>query len=103
MKDNNELQRAMNLLEKQGWNPMICDTPIAVSSCSVKCGIPTEIGDECIDDYWLLPKSLTNMQPEIIIRANGNSMIDAGYEDGDIVKAEDMQHYISALEEVNAL
>lgn len=86
MKDNNELQRAINLLEKQGWNPMICDTPIAVSSCSVKCGIPTEIGDECIDDYWLLPKSLTNMQPEIIIRANGNSMIDAGYEDGDMLR-----------------
>ena len=86
MKDHNDLKQAISLLEKQGWNPMVCDTPIAVSSCSVKCGIPTEIGDEYIEDYWLLPKSMTNMHPEIMIRANGNSMIDAGYEDGDLLR-----------------
>ena len=28
---------------------------------------------------------------------------DVGYEDGDLIKAEDMQHYIEALEEVNAI
>ena len=57
-----------------------------ISNNSVKCGIPTGIGDENIDDYWWLPKSLTDMHPELMIRADGDSMIDAGYEDGDLLR-----------------
>ena len=64
----------------------MCDTPIGVSSNRVKCGLPTGIGDEDIDEYWLLPKSLTDMHPELLIRADGDSMIDAGYEDGDMLR-----------------
>jgi hypothetical protein len=86
MKNNEELKEIVETLSKQGWNPMVCDTPIGISNNSVKCGIPTEIGDENIDDYWWLPKSLTDMHPELMIRADGDSMIDAGYEDGDLLR-----------------
>ena len=86
MKNNEELKEIVETLSKQGWNPMVCDTPIGISNNSVKCGIPTGIGDENIDDYWWLPKSLTDMHPELMIRADGDSMIDAGYEDGDLLR-----------------
>ena len=86
MKNNEELKEIVETLSKQGWNPMVCDTPIGISNNSVKCGIPTGIGDENIDDYGWLPNSLTDMHPELMIRADGDSMIDAGYEDGDLLR-----------------
>jgi hypothetical protein len=85
-KNKGELIEIYQTLDKQGWKPMVCDTPIGVSSNSVKCGLPNGIGDEDIDDYWWLPKALTNMHPEMLIRADGDSMIDAGYEDGDMLR-----------------
>ena len=84
--DEKELKETFEMLERQGWQPMLCDTPVGVSYSKVKCGHPTELGDEGIDDYWLLPKSLTDNQPEMMIRADGDSMIDAGYEDGDLLR-----------------
>ena len=86
MKDNEELREIVETLGKQGWRPMICDTPIGISNNSVKCGLPTGIGDENIEDYWWLPKALTDMHLELMIRADGDSMIDAGYEDGDLLR-----------------
>jgi len=84
--DEKELKEILTLLEEQGWKPMLCDTPVGVSYSTVKCGLPTEMGDESIDDYWLVPKALTGMHPEMMIRADGDSMIDAGYEDGDLLR-----------------
>ena len=84
--DKKELKDIFEMLAERGWRPQLCDTPIGISSCKVKCGLPTEIGDENIDEYWLLPKSLTDMHPEMLIRADGDSMIDAGYEDGDLLR-----------------
>lgn len=81
-----ELKEIFERLKQQGWQPLLCDTPVAISYSKVKCGMPTEIGDEGVDDYWWLPKSLTDMHPEMMIRADGDSMIDAGYEDGDLLR-----------------
>ena len=86
LKHNEELKEIFNILEERGWNPMVCDTPIGVSNNKVKCGPPTGIGDENVDEYWWLPKSLTDMHPEMMIRADGDSMIDAGYENGDLLR-----------------
>lgn len=81
-----ELKEIFMQLEQQGWKPLLCDTPVGVSYGKVKCGQLSELGDEGVDDYWWLPKSLTDMHPEMMIRADGDSMIDAGYEDGDLLR-----------------
>ena len=80
-----ELNDLFKGLKEQGWNPQLCDTPIPVSLATAQCGIPTEMGDEYIDDYILLPKALVGNQPEMLIPAKGDSMRDAGYEEGDLL------------------
>ena len=52
---------------------------------SVKCGLPSELGDESIDDYVLIPKALVGHHPEMFVPASGDSMLDAGFEDGDLL------------------
>lgn len=84
--DEKELKEVFTKLEEQGWKPMLCDTPVGISTCKVKCGLPTEIGDEWADDYWMVPKALTGCHPELMIRVDGDSMIDAGYESGDLLR-----------------
>lgn len=81
--DEKELKEIFDLLEKQGMRPQLCDTPVPVSGSCARCGLPTEIGDESIDDYVLLPKSLVGQHPEMLIPAVGDSMSDAGVAEDD--------------------
>jgi DNA polymerase V len=57
-----------------------------VSEQAVKCGSLTEIFEQDIDEYLQLPKSLVGMNPEMMIPVSGDSMIDAGYEEGDLLQ-----------------
>lgn len=83
--EQKELEELLRLLDAAGMRPMVCDTPVGVSGSSVKCGMPTEMGDEWIDDYILVPKSLAGTK-EMFVTVSGDSMIDAGYEDGDMLR-----------------
>ena len=60
--------------------------PVPVSLTSVPCGSPTELGPEDIDDYILLPKKLVGLHPEMFVPADGDSMVDVGYEPGDMLR-----------------
>lgn len=78
-----ELREILAILDKAGVRYSFCDTPVPVSLSGVPCGFPTELGDECIDDYILVPKSIVGNQPEMFVPAIGDSMLDAGFEPGD--------------------
>ena len=73
----------MALLDEAGVRYELCDTPVPVSLSGVPCGFPTDFGDECIDDYILVPKSIVGTHPEMYVSAIGDSMLDAGFEPGD--------------------
>jgi hypothetical protein len=81
-----ELKELMSLLKEADVRAELCDNPIKVSECGVKCGLPTEIGDNELADYIMLPKSVVGMYPEMFIPAEGDSMIGAGYESGDMLR-----------------
>ena len=81
-----ELREVLKLLEDAGWEPQLCDTPIPVYE-SVHAGNP-EAPSQIPADMALVPKALLSMCPEMMVRVKGNSMIDAGIEDGDVVKME---------------
>ena len=51
---------------------------------SIVCGEPT-FAEESIDEYVKLPVSIFGNGPLFILRASGDSMIDIGIEDGDLV------------------
>ena len=86
--DEKELKEILSVIEKAGWQPELCDTPVPVSYHAVKCGLPAEMGDDCIDDYVLLPKALVGMHPCVLVPVSGDSMIDAGYENGDKLRVQ---------------
>ena len=58
-------------------------TKVAVLG-SVSCGIP-KFAEENIEEYVRLPIALFGNGEFFILRANGDSMINAGIEDGDLV------------------
>lgn len=84
--DSEELKEIYKQLEAQGWNPMVCDSTVPLSGLSAVCGLPSELGDEYIEDYILFPKSLVGSQPEMFVTVSGYSMMDGGYEPGDILR-----------------
>lgn len=78
-----ELREVLALLANANVNAMLCDKPINVSGSSVICGYPVEPGDVDLSEWVLLPKELVGQYPEIMVPAEGESMLDAGYEPGD--------------------
>lgn len=81
-----ELKDIFALLDEANINYTLCSEPTPVSLTSVPCGSPTELGEEDIDDYILLPKKLVGQNPEMFVPCHGDSMKDAGYENGDLLR-----------------
>lgn len=71
---------------------------------SIACGIPN-LAEENIEEYVSLPRSMFGDGEFFILRANGESMIDAGIETGDLVVirkqtcAEDGQIVVALVED----
>ena len=62
-----ELKQTLDLLSEAGIKVMVCDTQVACSSVSVKCGSPTVTGDSEGEGYVMLPKVLVGAHPEIFV------------------------------------
>lgn len=71
---------------------------------SIACGIPN-LAEENVEEYVSLPRSMFGDGEFFILRANGESMIDAGIETGDLVvirkqaSAEDGQIVVALVED----
>jgi len=86
---NDELREVVEQLRQAGVEAEVCDTPVPVSSISVKCGLPTMAGDTtAYENYLMMPKALVGLHPEIFIPASGDSMIDVDYEEGDRLRVQ---------------
>ena len=83
-----ELKELLSVLEQQGWQPMLCNRPVPVSESPVKCGTPTEMNDDSVEEYVLLPKELVGLNPFVLLPVKGESMKDAGYEEGDRLRVQ---------------
>lgn len=81
-----EIKEVIRLLKEAGVDAQLCDTPIPVSANPARCGRPEDLEEENIDDYIMIPKSLVGHHPEMFIPAIGDSMIEAGYEEGDMLR-----------------
>ena len=81
-------EEALKWLDAKGINYKLCDTPIPVLSTKMNCGVPLGIGDETIEGYYYLPKSVVGLHPLVEVPAQGESMIDADIHDGDLLRLE---------------
>ena len=81
-------EEAMAWLDGKGISYEVCDTPVPLLDNRVNCGAPLGIGDEMIEGYYYLPKSKLGNNPVVDWPAQGDSMIDADIEEGDILRVE---------------
>ena len=77
------LRETLRLLDEQGWNPRLCDTPVPYFDGRVPCGNPTEFLDCVPDGYMLLPHDMPGVEAYYTLSVKGDSMTDAGIDDGD--------------------
>lgn len=80
---NEELQEIFRLLEQDGWEPKLCDTPIPYIDSGVQAGLPTDHGDFTRGEMVLLPEVLIKDNPTFVIGVKGESMKDADILPGD--------------------
>ena len=83
---NDEIEELISALHEAGVDAQLCDTPVRQALSTAHCGDPTELGDDDASEYVMLPKSLVGMHPEMLIPVEGNSMRDAGFEPGDLLR-----------------
>ena len=81
-------EEAVAWLDEKGINHEECDTPIPILSNPVICGTPRDMGDVNIDDYYLVPKSRTGINPIQEWTATGDSMIGGRISEGDMLRVE---------------
>ena len=81
-------EEAMAYMDANDIRYEICDTPVPVLANSVSCGMPQDVGEQMIDDYYYLPKSATGPHPVVEIPAQGDSMIEADIHEGDLLQVE---------------
>lgn len=78
-----ELRELFRILDEQGWNPQLYDTPVPYYDNRVPCGTPHELGDVVPDGYMMLPHGLPGVESVFGLSVSGDSMIGVGIEDGD--------------------
>ena len=79
---------ALAFLDSKGIKYEICDTPVPVLGNKVNCGLPLDSGEQMVDDYYYLPKSVVGLSPTVNIPTRGDSMIDADIHEGDLLQLE---------------
>lgn len=79
-----QLADVMGMMKDAGWIPELCDSPIEVYESTLHAGNPTEMGD-VPPDMIMIPRSMVSSLPCIMVKVEGDSMIDLGLEDGQSV------------------
>ncbi|MBO7581817.1 MAG: hypothetical protein J6T38_09930 [Bacteroidaceae bacterium] len=83
--DEKELKEIFEALEQQGWEPMLCDTPVPLYDNEVACGVPNGVGD-VMKETIMIPREFLSMQSEFYVKAKGDSMKGADILNGDLLQ-----------------
>ena len=81
-------EETLAFLDGKGIPYELCDTPVPVLGNKVNCGVPLDSGEQMIDNYYYLPKSVVGLHPMVEIPAQGDSMIEADIHEGDLLQLE---------------
>ena len=79
-----DLKEVFELLEQQGWNPRLCDTPLPYYDTAVPCGPALEISANP-PETKMMPREFLEAHPMFMVTVKGDSMKDAGIAEGDTV------------------
>ena len=87
-----ELKEIFRLLEEQGWEPRMCDTPVPYYDNAVMCGNPAGVGD-IVTETKMMPSDYMDLLEEFMVRVKGDSMKDASILQGDMVRVNTVVQY----------
>ena len=82
------MEETLASLDSKGIPYEICDMPVPVLGNKVNCGAPLDSGEQMIENYYYLPKSVVGLNPLVEIPAQGDSMIEADIHEGDLLQLE---------------
>lgn len=71
--------------EQAGYEVEWCDTAVPCYENTVQAGVPTDVSDITQGDYVMVPKSLVNSSSLFCVRVKGDSMVDCGIYEGDML------------------
>ena len=92
--DEKELKEIIDFLQGAGANPQLCDTDVPYFEAAVRAGLPTENwAEESFAEMMSLPRKMLVSNPAMILDVAGDSMVDAGINDGDRVLVMMTQKY----------
>ena len=78
-----DLMLQFEQMRAQGWDPLLCDTPVPYYDGRVPCGVPTDTGDIVRGEYVMMPLEVAELEPIYTLTVRGDSMKDAGIASGD--------------------
>lgn len=81
-------EETLAFLDSKGIPYELCDATVPVLANKVNCGAPLDSGEQMIDNYYYLPKSVVGLHPLVEIPAQGDSMIEADIHEGDLLQLE---------------
>lgn len=81
-----DIREMFSLLERAGWEPLLCDTPVQCYDIQVPAGLPNGVGDPVRLDDQMFPHELVRMETYCSVIVRGDSMKDAGILNGDRVQ-----------------
>lgn len=82
------LNEVFQRLEEAGWAPEWCDVAVPLIGNTVQAGLPTEVGDMFYDECVMVPRSLARCGMTFCIIVRGDSMVDCGIQEGDILSVQ---------------
>jgi len=80
-----EINEIISDLSEGGFEPQLCDTMIPLETNPVRAGHLTGLGNQRQDGI-LIPYAMIGMSPQIMLTVKGDSMVDVGIDDGDLVR-----------------
>ena len=85
LRDNSEIEyNGRRGISSRSTDALVDNTvPVGIIG-SISCGIPQTEEEHC-DDYVRLPEKLVGKGTFFLLRASGDSMVNAGIDDGDLV------------------
>lgn len=85
--DREKFAELLKDLQVSGWEPKVCDTEVRLYEGEVPCGTPDDVSSELFM-MSSLPLDLVKDNPCFMVRARGDSMVDIGINNGDILLVE---------------
>ena len=73
-----DLMLQFEQMRAQGWDPLLCDTPVPYYDGRVPCGVPSHSGDIVRGEYVMMPLEVAELDPIYTLTVRCDSMKDAG-------------------------